>query len=205
MFVTFEGTEGSGKTTQCQPLQEYLVEQGHDVLWTREPGGTSIGQQVREVLFDQRNNAMTPEAEFLLFSASRAQLVREVIKPHLKRGGVVVCDRFFDSSLAYQGYGHGLELATVRQVIDATTNGFESDIVVFLDSSPDLSWTRKKGQKGDRFDSEDTEFHNRVRNGYLDLASKDPHRWMVVDAGLPIEQVADQIWERVATLIASER
>ncbi|PKB65578.1 MAG: dTMP kinase [SAR202 cluster bacterium Io17-Chloro-G3] len=203
VFIVLEGGDGSGKTTQAKALYRRLLFRGYPALLTQEPGGTVLGERVRRII--KGHTAVTPLAWLFLFSAARAQLLKEVIHPALEQGVAVVCDRYTPSTIAYQGYGHGLELATVRQVIDATTNGFESDIVVFLDSSPDVGLTRKKGQNGDRFDSEDTEFHNRVRHGYLDLASKDSHRWMVVDAGLPIEQVADQIWERVAPLLASER
>ena len=203
VFIVLEGGDGSGKTTQAKALYRRLLFRGYPALLTQEPGGTVLGERVRRII--KGHTAVTPLAWLFLFSAARAQLLKEVIHPALEQGVAVVCDRYIPSTIAYQGYGHGLELATVRQVIDATTNGFESDIVVFLDSSPDVGLTRKKGQNGDRFDSEDTEFHNRVRHGYFDLASKDPHRWMVVDAGLPIEQVADQIWERVAPLLASER
>ena len=203
VFIVLEGGDGSGKTTQAKALYRRLLFRGYPALLTQEPGGTVLGERVRRII--KGHTAVTPLAWLFLFSAARAQLLKEVIHPALEQGVAVVCDRYTPSTIAYQGYGHGLELATVRQVIDATTNGFESDIVVFLDSSPDVGLTRKKGQNGDRFDSEDTEFHNRVRHGYFDLASKDPHRWMVVDAGLPIEQVADQIWERVVALLESER
>jgi dTMP kinase len=203
VFIVLEGGDGSGKTTQAKALYRRLLFKGYPALLTQEPGGTVLGERVRRII--KGYTTVTPLAWLFLFSAARVQLLKEVIYPALEQGVTVVCDRYTPSTIAYQGYGHGLELATVRSVIDATTNGFESDIVVFLDSSPGQGWARKKGQKGDRFDSEDTEFHNRVRHGYLDLASKDPHRWMVVDSGLPIVQVADQIWERVATLLASER
>lgn len=203
VFIVLEGGDGSGKTTQAKALYRRLLFRGYPAVLTQEPGGTVLGERVRRII--KGHDTVTPLAWLFLFSAARAQLLKEVIYPALEQGVTVVCDRYTPSTIAYQGYGHGLELATVRQVIDTTTNGFESDIVVFLDSSPDLGGTRKKGQKGDRFDSEDAEFHNRVRRGYLDLASKDQHRWMVVDAGLPIEQVADQIWERVVALLESER
>ena len=195
MFVTFEGTEGSGKTTQCQLLQEYLVEQGHDVLWTREPGGTSIGQQVREVLFDQRNNAMTPEAEFLLFSASRAQLVREVIKPHLRRGGVVVCDRFFDSSLAYQGYGHGLEQDVLREVTRMATGGLRPNLSLLLDLPPEQGLRRRRQDRDqwNRLDAYQLSFHSRVRQGFLALARDEPDRWEVIDANQNSEDIFDSV------------
>ena len=155
LFVTFEGPEGSGKTTQCKLLEQHLVGQGHNVLLTREPGGTSIGQQVRAVLLDQNNSTMTPEAEFLLFSASRAQLVREHIRPHLADGGVVVCDRFFDSSLAYQGYGHNLEQGVLREVTQMATGGLCPDLTLLLDMPPEEGLRRRKQQsdQGNRLDA----------------------------------------------------
>ena len=191
MFVTLEGTEGSGKTTQCQMLRQHLVEKGHDVLLTREPGGTKIGQQVREVLFDQRNHDMTPEAEFLLFSASRAQLVRDVIKPHLTKGGVVVCDRYFDSSLAYQGYGHRLDVGVLEKISSFVTSGVTPDVTVLLDISPEEGLRRRKQdpETWNRLDAYAIDFHERVRKGFLRLAEKNPNRWKVVDASQSEETI----------------
>ncbi len=194
-FITFEGPEGSGKTTQCQRLKQYLAGHGHDVLCTREPGGTSIGQQVRAVLFDQSNGAMIPEAEFLLFSASRAQLVREVIRPHLKKGGVVVCDRFFDSSLAYQGYGHRLDQGVLREITRLATGGLQPDLTLLLDLSPEEGLRRRKQQveQWNRLDAYKLSFHIRVREGFLALAKAEPERWEVIDAC----QTSEAIFQRV--------
>tara|TARA_B100001964_G_scaffold57413_1_gene64931 strand:+ start:349 stop:972 length:624 start_codon:yes stop_codon:yes gene_type:complete len=195
LFITLEGPEGSGKTTQCQRLEQHLSGKGYDVLRTREPGGTPIGQQVRGVLLDQNNCAMTPEAEFLLFSASRAQLVREVIRPHLEKGGVVVCDRFFDSSIAYQGYGHRLERKVLREATRLATGGLQPDLTLLLDIPPEEGLRRRKQQseQWNRLDAYELSFHARVRQGFLTLAQAEPRRWEVIDAS----QTSDTIFECV--------
>lgn len=204
LFISFEGPEGSGKTTQCQRLVQHLVGQGHDVLCTREPGGTAIGQQVREVLFDQKNTAMTPEAEFLLFSASRAQLVREVIGPHLETGGVVVCDRFFDSSLAYQGYGHRLEQGILRKVTRLATGGVQPDMTFLLDIPPEdgLRRRRQQSEQWNRLDGYRMSFHARVRQGFLVLAEAEPERWDVIDASQPSEAIFERVLVRAHRALA---
>ena len=199
LFITFEGPEGSGKTTQCQLLEHHLVEHGYDVLCTREPGGTPIGKQVRAVLFDQNNSAMTPEAEFLLFSASRAQLVREVIRPHLEKGGVVVCDRFYDSSLAYQGYGHRLDQGVLRDVTRMATGGMHPDLTLLLDMPPEEGLRRRKQQseQWNRLDAYGLDFHTRVRQGFLALLQVEPERWEVIDASQSSEAIFDCVRARV--------
>ncbi len=204
LFITFEGPEGSGKTTQCQLLEQHLVGQGYDVMRTREPGGTSIGQQVRAVLFDRNNSAMTPEAEFFLFSASRAQLVREVIRPHLENGGVVVCDRFFDSSLAYQGYGHRLDQGVLRDVTRMVTGGMQPDLTLLLDMPPEEGLRRRKQQseQWNRLDAYTLDFHTRVRQGYLALVQVEPERWEVIDASQSSEAIFDCVRERVQQALA---
>ena len=199
LFITFEGPEGSGKTTQCERLEQHLADRGYDVLRTREPGGTPIGQQVRGVLFDQNNGAMTPEAEFLLFSASRAQLVREVIRPHLEKGGVVVCDRFFDSSLAYQGYGHRLEQGVLREVTRLATGGLHPDLTLLLDIAPEEGLRRRKQQseQWNRLDAYELSFHTRARQGFLTLAKAEPGRWEVIDASQPSDTIFECVRVRV--------
>jgi dTMP kinase len=144
LFITFEGPDGSGKTTQIELLAERLRDQGHEVLITREPGGTSIGDQIRDVVHDVKNVEMTRETEFLLYSASRAQLVRQVIRPHLERGGTVLCDRFADSSMAYQGYGRELDLDMVRCITQFATGGFCPDLTVYLDLPVEVGLQRKE-------------------------------------------------------------
>ena len=199
LFITFEGPEGSGKSTQCQRLERHLVWRGYDVLRTREPGGTGIGQQVRALLFDHDNRAMTAEAEFLLFSASRAQLVREVIRPHLEKGGVVVCDRFFDSSLAYQGYGHRLEQSVLRDVTRLATGGLLPNLTLLLDLPPEDGLRRRKQQEEqwNRLDAYNLSFHARVRHGFLALAQAEPERWEVIDASQPSEVIFECVRARV--------
>lgn len=199
LFITFEGPEGSGKTTQCQRLEQHLVGQGYDVLCTCEPGGTFIGEQVRAVLLDQNNYAMTPEAEFLLFSASRAQLVREVIRPHLEKGGVVVCDRFFDSSLAYQGYGHRLEQRALREVTQLATGGAQPDLTFLLDLPPEegLRRRRQQSEQWNRLDAYELSFHTRVRRGFLALAQAESVRWEIIDASQSSEAIFEHVRARV--------
>lgn len=204
-FITFEGPEGSGKTTQIRLLAEWLAAQGAAVLTTREPGGTRIGNAVRGILLNPAHTEMRPEAEILLFSAARAQIVGELIRPHLAGGGIVVCDRFADSTLAYQGYGRELDLAVLRQITVFATGGLIPDLTVCLDV-PVLEGLRRK-QGGDlaewnRMEREQLVFHERVRQGYLALAAAEPGRWLVLDATEPIATVQAHIRAHVAALIA---
>lgn len=194
LFVTFEGPEGSGKTVQSQGLYEYLEGQGLPVLLTREPGGTSIGDQIRGVLLSPENVEMLPEAEILLFSASRAQLVRQVIRPALARGILVICDRFADSTLAYQGYGHGLDLAALRAITEFATGGLRPDLTVYLDIDVEEGLRRKlAAQEGrgawNRLDQKELDFHQRVRAGYQALVAAEPQRWLVMDAAQPVAEL----------------
>lgn len=190
MFITFEGPEGSGKTSQAAALAEFLKEKGVDVLLTREPGGTPIGDQIRAVLSNLDNRAMHPRTETLLFQASRAQLVVEVIRPHLERGGTVVCDRYADSTLAYQGYGHGFPLEELRGLINFATGGLWPDLTLLLDIDVEVGLQRKAGTgEWNRLDAYDLEFHRRVRQGFLELAHREPQRWVIVDAAQPPQAV----------------
>jgi len=197
-FVTLEGPEGGGKSTQALRLGDHLKSRGHDILFTREPGGTEIGDQIRRVIMSLGNKSMSPETEFLLFSASRAQLVRELIQPHLERGGVVVCDRFFHSSLAYQGYGHQLDLELLRTVTGFATGGLIPDLTLLLDLTSELGLERRKQDgRWNRLDDYDLAFHERVRQGYLRLADADPDRWVRIDAAQTEDQIQEQIREVV--------
>ncbi|NMB67313.1 MAG: dTMP kinase [Chloroflexi bacterium] len=190
MFITLEGPEGSGKTSHLPDLADFLREDGWNVLTTREPGGTAIGDQVRQVLMRSDNTAMNPRAETLLFLAARAQLVNEVIRPALAAGTVVISDRYGDSTLAYQGYGHGNDLDTIRQMLAFATGGLTPDLTVLLDVDPAVGLRRKKTVgEWNRMDAYQLEFHQRVRAGYLELARQEPRRWVVLDAGQPREMV----------------
>lgn len=190
MFITLEGTEGCGKTTQIKLLAAFLQGRGLNVLLTREPGGTPVGEQIRAVLADMKNAAMLPRAEFLLFQASRAQLVGQVIRPQLAAGGVVLCDRYADSTLAYQGFGHGLPLQAFAPIIAFATGGLQPNLTFLLDLDVKVGLQRKAhGMEWNRLDALDVEFHQRVRRGYLQLAHAEPQRWVVVDAQQPVEAI----------------
>jgi dTMP kinase len=195
IFITFEGPDGSGKTTQAQLLANDLKRQGVDVVLTREPGGTPIGDQIRAVLHDRTNTAMTPCAEFLLYSASRAQLVEQLVRPALTAGRVVISDRFYDSSLAYQGYGRGLDLAALHDITRFATGGLVPHLTLYLDLQPDQGLQRRLLGDGEwnRLDQEALAFHRRVRAGYLELAGREPERWRVIDAARSIEAVQKDI------------
>ncbi len=195
MFITFEGPEGSGKTTQFTRTVAALQAAGHDVLATREPGGTPIGEQIRSVLLDRpENTTMTPEAEALLFSAARAQHVRERIRPALAAGKIVLCDRFADSTLAYQGYGHGLDLEALRRITAFATGGLTPDITIYLDCPPEIGLRRKANQaEWNRLDGMALDFHRRVYGGFLALMADSPTRWVRIDATRPADDVFAQI------------
>ncbi len=199
MFITFEGPEGSGKSTQVRLLVEWLEERGLPVLATREPGGTAIGDAVREVLLDVRHTEMRPRTEVLLFSAARAQLVSEVIRPFLAEGGIVVSDRYVDSTLAYQGYGHGLDLEVLRQISEFAIGGLWPDLTIYLDVPVDEGLRRKTQasllgeEELNRLDMAEIEFHRRVVEGYKKLIEGDPSRWRVVDGTRPPEAIRDEI------------
>jgi dTMP kinase len=207
LFITFEGPEGSGKTSQMADLAAYLCQQGYPVLSTREPGGTPIGDQIREVLSDLGNDAMQPRTELLLFQASRAQLVEQVIIPHLKQGGIVLCDRYADSTLAYQGYGHQqFELDQVRALIAFATGGLKPDLTLLLDVDVEIGLRRRlHGGEWNRLDAYELAFHQRVRQGYLQMAQEEPQRWVVVDAAKPPDQVQAAIRRIVSAYLKSEK
>ena len=204
-FITLEGPEGSGKTIQARTLADHLRTQGRDALLTREPGGASIGDQIRRVLGALDNTSMRPSTEFLLFSASRAQHVDEVIRPHLEAGGVVVCDRYYDSSLAYQGYGHGLDLQALREITRFATGGLAPDLTLLLDVEAEAGLSRRRSDGNwNRLDSYELAFHRRVRQGYLKLAAAEPERWIVIDASPSIAAVQQRIQAVVEARLAQE-
>jgi dTMP kinase len=194
-FITFEGPDGSGKSTQIQALAEYLQGLGQTVLLTREPGGTEISEEIRDLLHDLRHHEMQPRAEILLYSAARAQLVGQVIRPCLDAGGTVLCDRYADSTLAYQGYGHGLDLAVLRQITSFATHDLKPDLTLLFDLDPAVGLKRRQmdGVEWNRLDAYDLAFHQRVREGYHQLAQADPGRWVTLDATLDREQLQGEV------------
>lgn len=203
VFITFEGGEGSGKTTQIGLLADHLRAHGLAVTVTREPGGTVLGEQVRTLLLS--GGAMSPYAEVLLFNAARAQLVEEVIAPALRRREIVICDRFADSTLAYQGYGRGLPIATLEQINIVATRGvvYQPNLTILLDLPVIVGRARKQqGGEWNRLDAEAEAFHERVRNGYLQMASANQRRWALVDTDLSVADVHETIMKRVAAELA---
>ena len=195
MFITFEGPEGGGKTYQITLLAKYLKERGFSVITTREPGGTSIGNQVRAILSDHKNTAMHPRTELLLFQASRSQLVEEMIVHHLAKKDIILCDRYADSTLAYQGYGHQqFKLEDVQALINFATSGLKPDLTFLLDVDVEEGLSRKsKGGEWNRLDAYELDFHKRVRQGYFHLVKTEPDRWVVVDARKPPDIVQAEI------------
>jgi dTMP kinase len=199
MFITLEGPDGCGKSTQVRLLAQHLRTLGLDVLQTREPGGTAISDQIRQVLTDLSNTPMHPRTEILLFSASRAQLCHEVIRPHLQAGGTVLSDRFFDSTFAYQGYGHRLDLEALRAITTFATGGLTPDITFLLDIPAEEGLLRRKQHGGwNRLDAYNLEFHERVRQGYLALAQAEPQRWLTIDARPSVEAIQQELQRLLA-------
>ncbi|MSU20855.1 MAG: dTMP kinase [Pedosphaera sp.] len=204
LFITFEGTEGCGKTTQINLLAARLQQMGHAVRLLREPGGTPIGEEIRHTLKQSsQNHDMTPEAELLLMNASRAQLVRQIIRPALTSGELVLCDRFFDSTIAYQGYGRNLDLLWIRSVIDFAVGATRPDLTLMLDVPLKVSEARRRSRlantepQRDRFEELDRSFFVRVEEGYRALAAGEPQRICVIDATAGIELVQEEIWRAV--------
>ena len=205
MFITFEGSEGSGKTSQVPLLAETLRQQGYVALTTREPGGTPIVEQIRKVILDLKNTDMHPRPEILLFQAARAQHVEQVIRPHLAQGGIVLCDRYADSTLAYQGYGRQTDLVELRKIIYYATGGLMPDLTLLFDMDV-MDGLRRRSKGGDvnRLDSLDLAFYERVRQGYLSLAAAEPQRWALIDASRSIAEVRAQVWQVVSGRLRSE-
>jgi len=204
LFITFEGTEGAGKSTQIKLLAERLQSLGKQVRLLREPGSTPIGEEIRHTLqHSAQNQAMNPEAELLLINASRAQLVREVIRPALEADEIVVCDRFYDSTVAYQGYGRGLDLALVKAIIDFAVDGTRPQLTLFLHVPLSVSEERQAGRsaKPDRFEGAGRKFFERVEQGFLAIAKAEPQRVKYIDATQSIEVVQAQIWQHVQALV----
>ncbi len=198
MFITLEGPEGSGKTSHIPHLVEFLREKGYTVFPTREPGGTSIGEQIREVLHSLKNAEMNPRTETLLYQAARAQFVEQILRPHLAANEIVLSDRYADSTIAYQGYGHQQDLEQVRTLVNYATGGLVPDLTLLLDVDVEIGLQRgeqrrAKGGEWNRLDAYQLDFHRRVRNGYLELAKQDAARWVVVDAGQSWDEVQEEL------------
>jgi dTMP kinase len=202
LFITFEGGEGSGKSVQTKALYRKLLKLAVPALLTHEPGGTPFGDKLARWLKWAQDTDISPLVELLMFNASRAQLVTEVIKPGLKSGKVVISDRYTDSTIAYQGYGRGLDLEAVRVANSSATQGLKPDLTILLDISVEEGLARK-GKKQDRFEQEELAFHRRVREGYLKLATAEPQRWLVVNASQSKRKIAEIIWQRVSQLLPS--
>jgi dTMP kinase len=222
LFITFEGPEGGGKTTHARLLYEYLRDKEYPVILTREPGGTRISDEVRQILLDPENTDILPRTEILLFSAARAQLSEELIRPHLEQGHVVICDRFADSTMAYQGYGLGLDLGTLRVITAFATGGLTPDLTLYLDVPIETGLKRRLGldsatelpsdetqpplfDKWDRLDRKELEYHRRVQRGYEQLMLAEPHRWHRVDANRPLEEVQDDIRREALSVLEGNR
>ena len=201
LFITFEGGEGSGKSLQATLLEQRMSQEAISATPTHEPGGTPLGDEISHWLKWQGGTEVSPLTELFLFNASRSHLIDKVVKPNLATGNVVICDRFADSTTVYQGYGRGLDMAVVEAVNEAATQGLKPELTVLLDISVAEGLSRKKSELPDRFEKEDVAFHERVRQGYLELAAGEPRRWLVVDGSQPREKIADIIWQRVSQLL----
>jgi dTMP kinase len=200
MFISFEGIEGSGKTTQALLLTEFLSSRGYRTFLTREPGGTAIGDRIRELLLDPEHREMTPMTELLLYEAARAQHLREGILPALQEGLIVITDRFSDSTTAYQGYGRCLDAAAIAVLDAVATGGEKPDLTILLDLPVERGVTRNREvKKTDRLEMEEEEFHERVRGGFLEIAAADPQRVKVVDASGTVEAVSRRVREIVSS------
>jgi dTMP kinase len=200
MFITFEGLDSSGKTTQAVLLVKRLEQSGRKVLFLREPGGTAISEMVRKILLDNKHTEMSMKAELFLFSAARTQLVSEVIQPALKEGKIVISDRFYDSTTAYQGYGRELSLDEIHAINRIATNGTSPDLTLFIDVAMEELINRKRlsGSSADRMESSGRAFYERVRQGYLAIAKECPSRVIPIDGNLPVETIHEHIWQIIA-------
>jgi dTMP kinase len=204
VFITFEGSEGCGKSSQVARLSHFLQQQGYDILTTREPGGTPIGEQIRSVISSLQNTEIQQRTEILLFQASRAQLVEQVIRPHLAKGGVVLSDRYADSTLAYQGFGYQRDLIPLRALIQFATGGLKPDLTLLLDVDVEVGLKRRaRGGEWNRLDALQLDFYQRVRQGYFQLVKEEPDRWVIIDAMQPLEQVQQAIRQVVVGRLSS--
>ena len=204
LFITFEGGEGSGKSIQAKELYRRLSQLAVPALLTHEPGGTPFGQKVGRWLKWGQGADISPLTELMLFNASRAQLVSEVIRPNLESGITVICDRYADSTTAYQGFGRGLDLEMVKAINDAATQGLKPDLTILLDMPVETGLARKRGKRQDRFEQEETAFHQRVREGYLKLSEEEPQRWLVIDGTQSKAKIAHIIWQSISQLLSNQ-
>ncbi len=208
LFITFEGPDGAGKSTQIQGVADYLSRSGYEVVCTREPGGSAIGDKIRQILLDADNTEMAITTEVLLYSASRAQLVAQVIRPHLAQGGIVLCDRYADSFYAYQGYGRGIDFDTLRLVTRLATQQLMPDLTIYLDLAVEQGLKRRQAanrQDGqsewNRLDRLDVAFHERVRAGYLKMAQDEPERWLILDGSRAVAAIQQEICGRLEAIL----
>jgi len=208
LFITFEGVEGSGKTTQIQRLKRYLARKGISCKVTREPGGPPISEKIRKILLDPNHRKLTPFSELLLYEAARAQHINEVIKPLLKKGIIVLCDRFNDATLAYQGYGRKIDLTLIEKLNHLASQGIKPDLTFLLDCPSDLGLKRavqrnriSRNEKEGRFEKEKIQFHHRVRKGYLAIARKEPQRVRVIDTRVGEKKAFEKIRKIVDDLL----
>ena len=199
IFIVFEGGDGSGKSTQARNLSQRLRRRSIPVLVTREPGGTPAGESIRRLLKGQHN--FEPLSELLLFEAARSQLVESVIRPSLDSGTTVICDRYTASTIAYQGYGRGLNLELIRQLNEMATGGLVPDLTVLLDIQPQVGLSRRGTSRSDPFESAPQEFQRKVREGYLAQTAENPERWMVLDGSRPQRDLSREIWTKVQPIL----
>ena len=204
LFITFEGAEGCGKSTQARALWQRLVRRGIPAVLTYEPGGTALGNRLRYVLKRRLQDKISAMAELFLFAACRIQIINEVIRPGLEQGKVVICDRFSDSTIAYQGYGRGLNLETIEEINNLATEGIKPQLTILLDIPARKGLSRKESRSSDRFEAENIIFHRKVRDGYLTLAAEELERWLVIDATLPRAEIGKIIWETVDHLLQAK-
>ena len=199
MFITFEGLDFSGKSTQAKLLHEYLKSKKIRSILLREPGGTTISEKVREIILDRDHIEMTPLTEFMLFSASRSQLVSQVIKPHLKKGFVVICDRYYDSSTAYQSYGGKMELKQVLEVNDIATGGLKPDMTILIDIDPKAAFSRAnlRGNAKDRIENKNLAYYNKVYKGFKDIANRNKKRFVVIKGTLTVNEIHQAITQKI--------
>jgi len=205
LFITFEGCEGSGKSYQAKKLYQKLNELSIPAILTHEPGGTPLGEKISRLLKWEKNQKLSPLTEMLLFNAARAHHVEKVIKPALKSGKVVICDRFTASTVAYQGYTRGLSQELIETVNEAATQGIKPDLIILLDIPVEEGLARKNKEKPDRFHSESLAFHRRVRNGFLKQAAQDPKRWLFIDGRQTRKIISNIIWQKVNWLLTLEQ